>query len=78
MPGILRAGATGRLERSGHAGADHGGASSIFERDVVRIGHQETRRRLRRDNDPARPVPEVAFADRHTLADEFRHGSYRG
>jgi glyoxylase-like metal-dependent hydrolase (beta-lactamase superfamily II) len=34
---------------------------------VVRIGHEETRRLLLRDNDPARPLPEVTFADRYTL-----------
>jgi glyoxylase-like metal-dependent hydrolase (beta-lactamase superfamily II) len=34
---------------------------------VVRVGHQETRRLLPRDNDPARPAPEVTFADRYTL-----------
>jgi glyoxylase-like metal-dependent hydrolase (beta-lactamase superfamily II) len=49
-----------------HHHADHGGAASLFE-DVVRIGHEETRRLLQRDGDPARPVPEVTFADRYTL-----------
>jgi glyoxylase-like metal-dependent hydrolase (beta-lactamase superfamily II) len=34
--------------------------------NVVRVGHKETRRVLR-DNDPARPAPEVTFADRYTL-----------
>ena len=28
-----------------HHHADHGGASSLFGRDVARIGHEETRRR---------------------------------
>jgi glyoxylase-like metal-dependent hydrolase (beta-lactamase superfamily II) len=50
-----------------HHHADHGGAASLFGGDVVRIGHQETRRLLARDNDPARPVPEVTFADTYTL-----------
>jgi glyoxylase-like metal-dependent hydrolase (beta-lactamase superfamily II) len=49
-----------------HHHADHGAAASLFE-DAVRIGHQETRRLLERDGDPARPVPEVTFADRYTL-----------
>ena len=31
------------------------------------VGHEETRRLLLRDNDPARPAPEVTFADRYTL-----------
>src|SRR5437868_15216751 len=30
-------------------------------------GMEETRRLLLRDNDPARPAPEVTFADRYTL-----------
>jgi glyoxylase-like metal-dependent hydrolase (beta-lactamase superfamily II) len=50
-----------------HHHADHGGAASLFGGDVVRIGHEETRRLLVRDGDPARPVPEVTFADRYTL-----------
>ena len=50
-----------------HHHADHAGASFLFDRDVARIGHEETRRLLLRDNDPARPVPEVTFADRYTL-----------
>jgi glyoxylase-like metal-dependent hydrolase (beta-lactamase superfamily II) len=49
-----------------HHHADHGAASSLFG-DVVRIGHEETRRLLLRDDDPARPVPEVTFADSYTL-----------
>ena len=50
-----------------HHHADHGGAASLFGGDVVRIGHEETRRLLLRDDDPARPAPEVTFADRYTL-----------
>ena len=50
-----------------HHHADHGAAASLFDGDVVRIGHEETRRLLLRDDDPARPVPEVTFADRYTL-----------
>ena len=38
-----------------HHHDDHGGAASIFDGDVVRIGHEETRRLLLRDGDPARP-----------------------
>ena len=49
-----------------HHHADHGAAASLFE-NVVRIGHEETRRLLLRDNDPARPVPEVTFGDSYTL-----------
>jgi glyoxylase-like metal-dependent hydrolase (beta-lactamase superfamily II) len=49
-----------------HHHADHGAAASLFE-NVVRIGHEETRRLLLRDNDPARPVPDVTFGDSYTL-----------
>jgi glyoxylase-like metal-dependent hydrolase (beta-lactamase superfamily II) len=49
-----------------HHHADHAGASSLFDRNVVRIGHEETRRLLR-DDDPARPAPEETFQDRRTL-----------
>ncbi len=52
----------GRVERNLYAGA-----SSLFDRNVVRIGHEETRRLLLRDNDPARPAPEETFQDRRTL-----------
>jgi glyoxylase-like metal-dependent hydrolase (beta-lactamase superfamily II) len=34
---------------------------------VVRIGHEETRRLLLRDDDPARPAPTETFQDRRTL-----------
>ena len=50
-----------------HHHADHAGAASLFAGDVVRVGHEETRRLLLRDDDPARPVPEVTFAGRYTL-----------
>ncbi len=50
-----------------HHHADHAGAAALFGGDVVRIGHEETKRLLARDNDPARPVPEVTFADTYTL-----------
>ena len=49
-----------------HHHADHGGAAFLFE-DVVRIGHEETRRLLIRDDDAARPVPDVTFADTYSL-----------
>jgi glyoxylase-like metal-dependent hydrolase (beta-lactamase superfamily II) len=41
--------------------------SPLFGGDIVRIGHEETRRLLLRDDDPARPVPNVTFSDSHTL-----------
>ncbi|MEU6602219.1 MBL fold metallo-hydrolase [Streptomyces flaveolus] len=50
-----------------HSHADHIGASVIFGNDVVRIGHTETRRLLRLDKDPNRPVPTETFEDRYVL-----------
>jgi glyoxylase-like metal-dependent hydrolase (beta-lactamase superfamily II) len=50
-----------------HHHADHAGASSLFGKDVVRIGHEETRQLLLRDNDPTRPAPTETFRDRKTL-----------
>ena len=43
------------------------GASSLFGNKVLRIGHEEARRLLLRDNDPAKPAPEETFADHRTL-----------
>jgi len=51
-----------------HHHADHAGASSLFDSDVVRFGHNETRRLLQRDNDPTRPGPDETFEDRLTLS----------
>ena len=50
-----------------HAHADHVGAAALFGGDVVRIGHAETRRLLRRAKDPNRPAPTVTFDDRYEL-----------
>ncbi|WP_055530552.1 MBL fold metallo-hydrolase [Streptomyces graminilatus] len=50
-----------------HSHADHIGASSIFGRNVVRIGHTETRRLLRIAADPNRPAPTETFDDRYVL-----------
>ena len=50
-----------------HHHDDHAGASSLFDSNVIRIGHEETRRLLLRDNNAARPAPEVTFQDRYTL-----------
>jgi glyoxylase-like metal-dependent hydrolase (beta-lactamase superfamily II) len=50
-----------------HHHADHLGASSLFGRDVVRVGHAETRRLLLGYDDPTRPAPNVTFEDRYTL-----------
>jgi glyoxylase-like metal-dependent hydrolase (beta-lactamase superfamily II) len=50
-----------------HHHADHGAAAFLFDGDVTRIGHEETRRLLLRDDDQARPLPDVTFADSYTL-----------
>ena len=50
-----------------HHHSDHAGASSLFGKNVTRIGHEETRRLLLRDDDPARPPNEETFADHRTL-----------
>ena len=50
-----------------HHHSDHLGAASLFEADVTRIGHEETRRLLLRDSDPAKPANEETFQDRRIL-----------
>jgi glyoxylase-like metal-dependent hydrolase (beta-lactamase superfamily II) len=50
-----------------HHHADHGNASSLFGNDVTRIGHEETRKLMLRDNDPHRPAPDETFQDSRTL-----------
>jgi glyoxylase-like metal-dependent hydrolase (beta-lactamase superfamily II) len=50
-----------------HHHADHVGASSLFDKSVARIGHEETRKLLLRDDDPARPAPEETFQVRRAL-----------
>src|SRR4029079_11764001 len=50
-----------------HHHADHVGASSLFDKNVTRIGHEDTRRLLLRDDGPARPPNEETFQDRRTL-----------
>jgi glyoxylase-like metal-dependent hydrolase (beta-lactamase superfamily II) len=50
-----------------HHHADHVGAASLFDKNVTRIGHEDTRTLLLRDNDPTRPPNEETFGDRRTL-----------
>jgi glyoxylase-like metal-dependent hydrolase (beta-lactamase superfamily II) len=50
-----------------HHHYDHNGASSIFGSDVVRVGHEETKRLLLREDNGDRPLPDVTFADDYTL-----------
>jgi glyoxylase-like metal-dependent hydrolase (beta-lactamase superfamily II) len=50
-----------------HHHSDHVGAASLFSKNVTRIGHEETRRLLLRDDDPARPPNDETFQDTRTL-----------
>jgi glyoxylase-like metal-dependent hydrolase (beta-lactamase superfamily II) len=50
-----------------HHHSDHAGASSLLDKNVARIGHEETRNLLLRDNDPARPAPEETFQEKRTV-----------
>ena len=50
-----------------HHHSDHVGAASLFDKNVTRIGHEETRTLLLRDNDPARPPNEETFQENRTL-----------
>src|SRR2546422_9869791 len=50
-----------------HHHADHVGASSLFDKNATRIGHEETRRLLLRDDDQTRPPNEETFQDNWTL-----------
>jgi glyoxylase-like metal-dependent hydrolase (beta-lactamase superfamily II) len=50
-----------------HHHADHAGGASVFGDDVIRIGHEDTRRLLLRENDATRPAPDVTFQENHTL-----------
>jgi len=63
-----------------HHHADHVGAASLFDQDVVRIGHEETRRLLVRDDDPARPPVEETFQDQTKLVigGEHIHLAWQG
>src|SRR5258708_5251163 len=49
-----------------HHHADHVGASSIFDKNVTRIGHEETRKLLLRDCDAARPPKRETSPRRRT------------
>jgi glyoxylase-like metal-dependent hydrolase (beta-lactamase superfamily II) len=50
-----------------HHHSDHVGAASLFDKNVTRIGHEETRKLLLRDDDPARPPNDEIFQDNRTL-----------
>jgi glyoxylase-like metal-dependent hydrolase (beta-lactamase superfamily II) len=50
-----------------HHHADHLGASSLFGKDVVRIGQTETKKLLASEKDPTRPLPDVTFDTNYAL-----------
>jgi glyoxylase-like metal-dependent hydrolase (beta-lactamase superfamily II) len=50
-----------------HHHADHAGASSLFGKNVVRIGHESTQQLLLSEKDPTRLAPNVTFQDGYTL-----------
>jgi glyoxylase-like metal-dependent hydrolase (beta-lactamase superfamily II) len=50
-----------------HHHSDHAGAAGLFGENIIRIGHEETRRLLLRDNDSAKPAPDETFTERRTL-----------
>src|ERR1700730_17625119 len=50
-----------------HHHSDHAGAAGLFGENIIRIGHEETRRLLLRDNDSAKPPPTETFRDRLSL-----------
>lgn len=50
-----------------HSHADHIGASSLFGRKVIRVGHRNTRTLLRIEADPNRPAPTEIFDDHYVL-----------
>ena len=56
----------GHSSHLSHHHADHAGASFLFDKNVTRIGHEDTRRLLLRDDDPASP-PTRRPQDRWTL-----------
>jgi glyoxylase-like metal-dependent hydrolase (beta-lactamase superfamily II) len=51
-----------------HHHADHAGGASVFGDDVIRIGHEDTRRLLLHENDATRPAPSVTFQENYTLS----------
>jgi glyoxylase-like metal-dependent hydrolase (beta-lactamase superfamily II) len=50
-----------------HHHADHLGGSSLFGRDVVRIGQVQTKNLLASEKDPTRPLPDVTFETSYAL-----------
>jgi glyoxylase-like metal-dependent hydrolase (beta-lactamase superfamily II) len=58
-----------------HHHADHCGASLLFDKNVTRIGHEETRQLLLRNDDPTRPPNEEAFQVMQSVRLDLGYGS---
>jgi glyoxylase-like metal-dependent hydrolase (beta-lactamase superfamily II) len=50
-----------------HHHADHLGASSLFGKDVVRIGQIQTKELLASEHDPTRPLPDITYETGYEL-----------
>jgi glyoxylase-like metal-dependent hydrolase (beta-lactamase superfamily II) len=50
-----------------HHHADHLGASSLFGKDVVRIGQIQTKELLASEHDPTRPLPDITYETSYEL-----------
>ena len=50
-----------------HHHADHLGASSLFGKDVVRIGQIQTKELLASEHDPTRPAPDITYETSYEL-----------
>src|SRR6202451_4084846 len=50
-----------------HHHADHLGASSLFGKDVGRIGQIQTRGLLASEHDPTRPLPDITYENSYQL-----------
>lgn len=59
-----------------HHHADHVGAAALFDKNVTRVGHEETRRLLLRDDDPARPPNEQTFQVMQSIRLDLGYGSW--
>jgi NADPH:quinone reductase-like Zn-dependent oxidoreductase len=69
FPMILGVDVAGTVERIGSGAERFSVGDDVFGQLLIRIGHEETRRLLLRDNDPARPPNEETFQDRRTPRD---------
>ncbi|NIQ03443.1 MAG: MBL fold metallo-hydrolase [Nitrospinaceae bacterium] len=50
-----------------HPHRDHIGDASMFAEGIKIVAHRETQKLLQRYNDPARPVPNIAFGEKYAV-----------